>query len=228
MLCTAVVAEEADGSGIEPLPGYDVVETRLEKRKERAETRRGYRAVTTARYVHAIGLAMGHSAVGLSYRFNFARRYGIQVSVLPIFFKRDYGADTLYDEWYSVTDYRYYQFLDVGLIVNRNVEMYKFADFRWYLGTNVTYRKDEWGGYERRSEYDEYNDEYVYSHVYRETVERSRHVSLSGGMGVEYFVWKFSLTGMAGLIGEIDIDNGLDSFGPALDFGLHFRFKKRE
>lgn len=193
--------------------------------KNKDSTQSAYARTTAFRYQNYLGFAGGMiTGSGLSYRRWAGDNWAWQINILPLYKETRYpqADDYIYPEIES--GYSNEGTLSFGITYLREIAGLRFFRFVIYSGTNL---------YTNYKEYDYVYNEPVWSDaqsawVNRQVREKDKRVenkiSLGGGGGAEFFVWRFSLHAMVGFLGSYILENKAKEIGPSVEGGIHFRF----
>jgi hypothetical protein len=181
-----------------------------------------YCKATAKRYSNYIGFAGGFvTGYGISYRKWFGPKWGLQLNVLPFYKEDKYpGNDTSLDLYSSRRDSGYSNqgLLSLGLTCLRSVGETKYVRFAVYAGANLQTNYHKYDYYETDSNW----DSITYYHRMGRTVNNT--LTVGGGFGPEFFVWRFAFDVMLGLRGSYAFEDKTKSLLPSIEGGIHFRF----
>jgi hypothetical protein len=117
-----------------------------------------------------------------------------------------------------------YGYVSLGVTALRVLGDTKYLRFLGYSGMNLYVDYKDYDYY-YQSSYDDagnWSSEYTTRHV--DETSHEEQISFGLGGGIEYYVWRFSLNAMVGVVGAYKIQSHGYSLTPSFDGGLFFRF----
>jgi hypothetical protein len=193
-------------------------------RINRAEEVSGYRKAILTHYTNYAGFGAGMSSgIGLSYRHWFSDDWGVQLNILPYYSETKYPSSNSDD--YPVRDSGFYHngYFSAGLTALHEFARLDAMRFIGYVAGSVTEQYTNANYY-----YREYG--YYYNGSYQDSIYHSHHEESSSlvaggfGLGMEFFVWRFSFSPMVGFRGAYDLETKAKEIGPTVEGAAHFRF----
>jgi hypothetical protein len=200
-----------------------LISTLLFAQNDRDTSESKYAAITKQRYSNYIGFAGGFTAgSGISFRKWIKNKNGFQINILPIYTENKYPPA----EIYPVIDSGFQNSgsLSCGLIYLRNLADAKYFRFLAYAGGNVLANYDKYDYYTKTGAWSSTRDAYIDSVEHKVGDTRKYEISLGGGCGFEFYVWRFAFHAMLGLRGQYEIVNQSKGITPTGEGGVHFRF----
>jgi len=187
-----------------------------------------YSRATQKRYSNYLGLAGGYtSGFGISFRKWFTDKWAFQVNFFPWYQENKYPEDDdSYDGNYSSTyrDSGYFNegFGSLGILLLRSLAEGKYLRFVCYSGTNIfiKYSKynyttvtEKWSG-----------NGYTQTKGHESGRDWENTVTIGGGCGPEFYVWRFGFHCMIGLQANYEFTKEVKNVGPSVEGGVHFRY----
>jgi hypothetical protein len=188
-----------------------------------------YRMTTRTRYSDYVGFGAGmNNGVGISWRHWFPGGWGVQANVLPYYLEETYPS-TRGKDYYPSRDSGFQKegFLSLGLIGLKELASSDFVRAYGYLGGSLSLESNEYDYYEQNMNYGidtKGVPAYLPVTAHQVGSDMSKEVTLGAGVGAEFFIWRFSLTGMLGYRGVYNLTSKEKLLSPSVDVGAHFRF----
>jgi hypothetical protein len=173
-------------------------------------------------YKTCIGAGAGFTTgSGLSFKKWFNNTWALQMNLLPYYYPEKFkpGYDTDNDSGYSNNGY-----FSFGITYMHLLSRQRQRDFRLvsYVGTNINTSYENSDYYFTRSVYDTIIRAYVDSVGHTKRYKNESKITLGGGVGGEYFIWRFSLNLLLGIRGWYNTDQETFSVSPSVDFGIYY------
>ena len=197
--------------------------------EEEESSQSSYGKTTTTRYTNYVGVAAGYTTgYGLSFRRWVNNSWAFQINFAPYYHETKYpesDRDEYQYDYYSYgpdSGYDHNGSGSLGLTFLKNFAELRYLRVVGYAGSNLhaTYRK-----------YNYFTNEWDYSRqepsrrrVHHQGREVREKVSVGGGIGAEFYVWRFAFHAMAGLFGAYEVETEAKEAGPSVEGGVHFRF----
>jgi hypothetical protein len=194
-----------------------------------------YYRIATKRYENYFGLAAGlTTGYGISYRHWFANKWGMQVNFFPYYDETKYPESespspdnvSSSDNYSTFPDSGYYNegYFSLGVTLLRNIAETNFIRFVLYGATNLLTNYNKFDYYKNTTLTYIDTSRFIYTPEHKVGNNTKNTISLGGGGGIEFFVWRFSLHVMVGLRGAYCIETKAKQAGPTVEGGIHFRY----
>ena len=184
-----------------------------------------YGKVTKKRYKNYIGIAGGSTTgFGVSYRRWFGPQWGAQLNLFPFYYENTYEDKDRDSYYYTRRDSGYSNtgMLSFGLTGLRSIADAKYVRFLAYFGSNVLINYEKYNYHQTRREWED--TAYVYTEGWYKGKDQSNTISIGGGCGSEFYVWRFGFHLMLGLRVHYETESEAKGVGPTAEGGVHFRF----
>ena len=192
-------------------------------RINRVEEVSPYRKAILAHYSNYAGFGAGMTnGIGLSFRHWFSDDWGIQLNILPYYSETTYPSSNGND--YPARDSGFYHngYFSAGLTGLHEFARLDAMRFLGYIAGSVTEQYTNAHYYYQQYDYINYSSTYVTKVSHHE--EWSNLLAGGFGLGMEFYVWRFSFSPMLGFRGAYDLDTKAKEIGPTVEGAAHFRF----
>jgi hypothetical protein len=173
-------------------------------------------------YSTYIGIAGGYtSGYGLSIRKWFHNSWALQLNVFPYFNQTKMsGAPGAAD---PNSGYKNEGNLSVGMLYLKQLTEFRFGRITAYGGGNLLTDYEKYDYYATSEKWNSQNMFYEDTTIHYAGRTLSNKVTIGGGAGAEFYIWRFSLHLLLGLCAGYDINSNLFSVLPSVEGGIQFR-----
>jgi hypothetical protein len=180
---------------------------------------------TSSQYSTYIGIAGGFtSGYGLSLRKWFDNKWGLQLTLFPLYMQEKKG--TLDDQPLSDSGYSNSGQLSLGVLYLRKLTDFRFGRVTYYAGGNVLmfynkydYYSQEWDGkYDTMGRYTP-----SYKLIHNTGKDFTKEITLGTGAGSEFYIWRFALHILLGLRASYELEHKNFTVMPTIEGGVQFR-----
>jgi hypothetical protein len=175
------------------------------------------------KYSLYLGIAGGYTAgYGLSARKWFNNTWALQLNMFPYYTQEDIGPVQLAGVK-TDSGYKYVGDLSVGMIYLRKLADFRYGRMVWYAGGNLLTHYENY-------DYSEIVDSgWSYNSTYTEWIEHRsgkvmrNKITIGGGAGSEFYIWRFALHIMLGACAGYTVETKRISVLPSVEGGIQFR-----
>jgi hypothetical protein len=180
-------------------------------------------------YSNYIGVAAGYvTGYGLSIRKWFNTQWGLQVNLFPIYYQEHYKPNdnnSDRDSGYSTNGT-----LSLGLTYLKKLTDFGRGRVVYYVGGNIESQYKRYDYYTTTDSLEYITDplgsvQYVYTTkpVHETGHSMSNKISIGGGAGAEFYIWRFAPHVMLGICCGYETVTKSFSVLPSIEGGLQFR-----
>jgi hypothetical protein len=175
------------------------------------------------KYSLYLGIAGGFTAgYGLSIRKWFDNAWALQVNMFPYYTQEDKEpvrvAGVISESGFkNVGDF------SLGMLYMRKLSDFRFGRMVWYAGGNILTHYENYDYSEIVSEGWRYDSTYTEWIEHRSGKVSRNKITIGGGAGSEFYIWRFALHIMLGACAGYTVETKRISILPSVEGGIQFR-----